>query len=193
MEPQQADHLPGDLLPRFIAPQQHNPVLRNAEILPATSRVQLEGQWEDVVPPAVRVHGAVQENQDTPQDRQYLNVANHHLVDYREIRDEHVVPYIYPNIGLAQDFRPDPPQDHQGNHRVGYAPRGIVPGPTQSAFPDPSTHYPHALGQPVVENLRRLASRYVHHPDSKVDMVQMEPGTAGRYKVVIVLEMSDFL
>ena len=29
------------------------------------------------------------------------------------------------------------------------------------------------------------------YPDSKVDMVRMEPGTAGRYKGVIVLEMSD--
>ena len=84
-------------------------------------------------------------------------------------------------------------QDNQGNHRLGYAPRGIVPGPAQTAFPDPSTHQQHGLGQPVVENLRRLASRYVHHPDSKVDMVRMEPGTAGRYKVVIVLEMTDFL
>jgi len=76
---------------------------------------------------------------------------------------------------------------------LGYAPRGIVPGPTQTAFPNPSTHQPHALDQPAVENLRRLASRYVHHPDSKVDMVRMEPGTAGRYKVVIELDMTDLL
>jgi len=75
----------------------------------------------------------------------------------------------------------------------GVCPRGIVSGPTQTAFPDPSTHRPHALGQPAVENLRRLASRRVHHPDSQVDMVRMEPGTAGRYKVVIELETTDFL
>jgi len=49
------------------------------------------------------------------------------------------------------------------------------------------------LGQPAAENLRRLASRYVHHPDSQVDMVRMEPGSAGRYKVVIALEISDIL
>jgi len=29
--------------------------------------------------------------------------------------------------------------------------------------------------------------------DSQVDVVQMEPGTGGRYKVVIVLEVTDFL
>jgi hypothetical protein len=32
MEPSQANHHPGDLLPRFIAPQQHNPVLPNAAV-----------------------------------------------------------------------------------------------------------------------------------------------------------------
>jgi len=32
MEPQQADHLPGEVLPRFIAPQQHNPVPHNAAV-----------------------------------------------------------------------------------------------------------------------------------------------------------------
>jgi len=32
MDPQQADHLPGGLLPRFIAPQQHNPILCNAAV-----------------------------------------------------------------------------------------------------------------------------------------------------------------
>ena len=84
-----------------------------------------------------------------------------------------------------------PPQGHQGDYRLGYHPRGIIPDPTQTTHPDPSTHQPHAPGQPVVEDLRRLASRYVRHPGSKVDMVRMEPGTAGRYKVVIVLEMSD--
>jgi len=47
--------------------------------------------------------------------------------------------------------------------------------------------------QAAAENLRRLASRCVHHPDSQVDVVRMEPGTGGRYKVVIVLEMTDFL
>ena len=32
MEPQQVDHLPGDLHPSFIAPQQHNPVRHNAAV-----------------------------------------------------------------------------------------------------------------------------------------------------------------
>ena len=53
---------------------------------------------------------------------------------------------------------------------------------------------PFALpSQSTTVNLRRLAGRYLNHPDSQVDMVRMEPGSAGRYKVVIVLEMADFL
>ena len=76
----------------------------------------------------------------------------------------------------------------------GHVPRDIVPDPTQAAFPGPSSgHRAPTLGQPVPQNLRRLASRYVHHPDSHVEMVRMEPSSIGRYKVVIVLEMADFL
>jgi len=35
MGQQQANHLPGDMLPRFIAPQQHNPIFCNAAVSPA--------------------------------------------------------------------------------------------------------------------------------------------------------------
>jgi hypothetical protein len=83
-------------------------------------------------------------------------------------------------------------QEQQANDIFGYAPQDDVPGTIQAAFPDPSVHHASA-GQPAAENLRRLASRYVHHPDSRVDIVRMEAATTGRYKVVIVLEMADFL
>jgi hypothetical protein len=86
-------------------------------------------------------------------------------------------------------------QEYQGNNNLGYAPQVIVPpvlDPIQAAFPNLPPHQA-AAGQPAAENLRRLAIRYVHHPDSQVDMVRMEAGTAGRYKVVIVLEIVDFL
>ena len=84
-------------------------------------------------------------------------------------------------------------QENQGNDRVGRAPQSIVPGSTQATLPGPSAHRGPVLSQAAAENLRRLASRCVHHPDSQVDVVRMEPGTAGRYKVVMILEMTDFL
>lgn len=83
----------------------------------------------------------------------------------------------------------------QQNNNSGHGPRGAVldPASYQAAFPRPSTHQTPVLGQPAVENLRRLASRCINHPDSRIDVVRVEPGTAGRYKLVIVLESSDFL
>ena len=86
-------------------------------------------------------------------------------------------------------------QENQGSGPFCNALQGdqVVPDPTRAALPEPSAHQAPALGQSKAENLRRLASRYLNHPDSQIDMVRMEPGSAGRYKVVIVLEMADFL
>jgi len=84
-------------------------------------------------------------------------------------------------------------QDNQGNDPFGSAPQGVVEveGPTQAAFPGPLANQNPSLCRPAAENLRQLASRYVLHPDSQIDMVRMEPGSASRYKVVIVLEMAE--
>ena len=60
------------------------------------------------------------------------------------------------------------------------------PGLIQAAFP-PRIPTPN----PAAENLRRLAIRYLQHPDAQVGMVNMEAGAAGRFKVVIVLESHD--
>ena len=87
------------------------------------------------------------------------------------------------------------PQENQGSDPFGNALQGVqvVPDPTRAALPDSSVHRAPALGQSTADNLRRLASRYLNHPDSQIDVVRMEPGSAGRYRVVIVLEMADFL
>jgi len=103
------------------------------------------------------------------------------------------VPCTYSNVGLQSGPLDRSLQEYQGNDRVGYAPQGVVPGPTQATLPGPWAHRAPVLTQPAAENLRRLASRCVHHPDSQVDVVRMEPCTSGRYKVVIALEMADLL
>ena len=79
----------------------------------------------------------------------------------------------------------------QGNEGNGYGPQGVVRDPIQVPLFNPLVQQ--GLAQPAAENLRRLASRYVHHPDSQVGMVRVEAGPAGRYKVVIVLEIADIL
>jgi len=102
-----------------------------------------------------------------------------------------------PNEGFAQ--RPGEHEqvifpENQPNGVLDYAPSGVEPGLNQTAFPDAPAHPgPPAPDQPAGENLRRLASRYVRDPASRVHMLRMEPGfTAGRYRVVIVLDMADF-
>ena len=41
------------------------------------------------------------------------------------------------------------------------------------------------------ETVRRLASRYVHHPDVQVGVVSVEALATGRFKVVIIFESDD--
>jgi hypothetical protein len=86
-------------------------------------------------------------------------------------------------------------QEIQGyNHfQVDYAPQLPVPGPARAELPDLWAYDAPVRDYPPLDNLRRLARRYLDHPDLQVDMVHMEPGHAGRFKVVITLDTADFL
>ena len=59
-------------------------------------------------------------------------------------------------------------------------------GPVQAPFPQQSVHRIPTPNQGGAENLRRLASRYLHHPDAQIDVVRVEAGATGRFKVVIM-------
>lgn len=74
-----------------------------------------------------------------------------------------------------------------------YARQRVIPRPVQAAVPYIPAHPVPARGLSASENLRRLANHYVQHPGSRVNSVSMERGTAGRYKVTIVLEVTDIL
>jgi hypothetical protein len=89
-------------------------------------------------------------------------------------------------------------QEIQGHNRpqVDYAPgpQLLVPGPSRAELPDPWASYDAPVRDyPLADNLRRLSRRYLDHPDALVDMVRIEPGHAGRFKVVITLETANFL
>ncbi len=45
----------------------------------------------------------------------------------------------------------------------------------------------------VPERLRHLAVRYVNNPESLVNGVHLESGPAGRFQVVITVEIGDIL
>ncbi|KAI9512748.1 hypothetical protein F5148DRAFT_1145923 [Russula earlei] len=177
-EPHRANHFSGEpILPRTIPRQQDNRVFHGAAILPAGGGRQFEGQleWEDV--PLLVMDGTM--HGTLPDPYHTTNLANH-----------------VPHVGLAQGILA-PEQVHfpenEGNGHFNYAPQGTEPEHAQAGLPDGLAHQAPAFGQPTRENLRRLASRYVHHPGSQVDMVQMEPGFMGRYRVVIILDMADLL
>ena len=84
-------------------------------------------------------------------------------------------------------------QEIREHDRLDYAPQHVAPGPAQPAFHPPFVHRAPTPDQLREDNLRRLARRFLYHPDSRVNMVWMEPGAAGRFEVVIVLEASDVL
>jgi hypothetical protein len=81
----------------------------------------------------------------------------------------------------------------QENHVHGYTSQRSAPGRAQAAFPDQFAHGIPASGQPVTGNLRQLAIRYLYQPNSRVEMICLEPGVTGPCKVVIILEMVDVL
>jgi hypothetical protein len=65
-----------------------------------------------------------------------------------------------------------------------------APDPPQAAFLYPFVHRIPTPNQGA-ENLRRLASRYLHHPDAQVGVVSMEVGATGRIQVMILLKLYD--
>ncbi|KAI9464772.1 hypothetical protein F5148DRAFT_1376885 [Russula earlei] len=121
-----------------------------------------------------------------------MNVADYGTVNYPPLPGDRAVPYVGLAQGILAPEQVKFPED-EGNDHFNYAPQGIEPGRTQAGLPDGLAHQAPAFDQPTREHLRRLAGSYVHHPGSQVDMVQMEPGFAGRYRVVIILDMTDLL
>jgi len=173
----QINHLIRDAFPPTppILHQQYY-TLQDAGVLPGAANDQLEGHGEALPQP---VRGAVAS--DRLYDPYHVDVAHHGMVDYYPLPIyEHPV---FPDEGIAQGIpaqgRPNAPENQRHDPFVGHVPQPVP------QFPAP--------GQPAAENLRRLAIRYLHRPDSQVDLVAMEPGVAGHCKVVIILELADIL
>ncbi|KAI0306188.1 hypothetical protein B0F90DRAFT_1923814 [Multifurca ochricompacta] len=97
---------------------------------------------------------------------------------YPPVLNNAMPPYIYHNVKATQGI-PAQAQavtpEFQGDGGFGYAPQYIAPVPT-GVFPNEWPHQAPVPSEPAAELLRQLASRYLHHPDSLVDMVRMEPG-----------------
>ncbi|KAH9995107.1 hypothetical protein BJV77DRAFT_961199 [Russula vinacea] len=166
---------------------------QHAWVPPAPANGQLEGDLEDTIPPPVSgVAGP-----GRVQHLHHFGMACHGVVDYPPQPIIGNTAYAFPDVGHAQDIPALGPAT-QFNTSVnpernpfGYVPQHNAPDPVQSAFPH--SHWVLTPNQAGAENLRRLASRYLHHPDAQVAMVSMEAGAAGRYKIVITIGLHDVL
>jgi hypothetical protein len=56
---------------------------------------------------------------------------------------------------------------------------------------DEGLHQVPIINEPAREILRRMANRYLNDPDSQVNMIHIEQGTAGGIRVEITLELAD--
>ncbi|KAI9464776.1 hypothetical protein F5148DRAFT_174052 [Russula earlei] len=186
-DPTPANHFSGhpNFLPR-IPPRRDSHRLHDAATRPSSGHIQLDGQWEGV-PMAIGSAAA----QGTMRDPHHTNMTHNGMPEYLPVPVDPVVPHVYANVGLARGVREHEQAsfpDNQGNDPFHFARQGNDPRP---GFPDALDHQAPAFGQPARENLRWFASRCVHHPSSQVDMIQMEPGFVGRYRVVIILDMGE--
>jgi len=126
-------------------------------------------------------------------DSLHVDVAYHGLVDYHPppLHDP-TVQYVFPNVqGIHAQ-----PESSVLNHqyaRFGYVP--LAPGPASAAIPDAFAYGMPAPtpGQATAGNLRRLASRLLHNPNTRVNMVNIEPRAAGHCNVVVILKVIDVL
>jgi hypothetical protein len=154
------------------------------QVPPTPANGQPEGHREDISPPVRGIAG--------PQDPHHFDVAYQGVVDY------HPQPLnpacIFPDVGVGQGVpaqaQPNAPVNLERNP-LGYVPQHNAPDPAQAAFPHPFVHRIPTPNQGGPEHLRRLASRYLHHPDAQVGMVSMEVGATGRIQVMIILESYD--
>ncbi|KAF8462235.1 hypothetical protein DFH94DRAFT_699820 [Russula ochroleuca] len=187
---QQANNFPVDSVDAFFIPYQPNHAQQNAWIPPAVNG-QPEIHREDIPPP---VRGA---RPGRMQDPHHFDVAYQGVVDYHPQPLLGNPPYVFPDVGPASpaqgipaQAQPNDPVDIERNP-YDYVPQHNAPGRVQAAFPHPLVHRIPTPNQAGAENLRRLAGRYLHHPEAQVGMVSVEAGAAGRFKVVIILESHD--
>ncbi|KAI0249233.1 hypothetical protein BJV78DRAFT_714937 [Lactifluus subvellereus] len=140
---------------RFSRSQLQDNVQQNVTVLPAADHGQ--GHWGDIPPPAGNVA-----TQGGPQDPHPNNVAHYGYYPLPQPGGP-VLPYMCHNVRVAQDF---PAQPELVVPELGYAAQHVAPGPAQAAFPGPSVQRVPAPDQLAAKNLRRLANRFLNHPDT---------------------------
>ncbi|KAH9015751.1 hypothetical protein EDB83DRAFT_2528944 [Lactarius deliciosus] len=91
--------------------------------------------------------------------------------------------YIKP-IKLAQEAE----ENHNG--LFGYDAQFPAADPPET-FPGVWQHPAPLVNMPPANGLRNLAGRYLNNPDTRINMVWIEPSLKGRFKVWIALKSAD--
>jgi len=191
---QQANYFPRGMSPHVIPPQP-----QNLEILPAplSNDMQLEGRLNIDIPQPVGDVAA----EGRLHDAHHIDVAYRDVVGYHPPRlHDPTVQYTFPDIGHDHGINPQAQAqfnalENQGHGPFSYAqvPQRAAHDPDLAAFHDPIVHQIPTPSQPLAaaEDLRQLASRYLNHPDSRVNGFNMELEATGFYDVVIKFRMPN--
>ncbi|KAH9018661.1 hypothetical protein EDB84DRAFT_1518741 [Lactarius hengduanensis] len=191
---QQADHLPANAFPLPPLHQAHGHVQPRVVNPHIAGDDQQDINRQEGVPQPL---GNVVE-QDEMQYPRHIGAPNYNPAHYYPPPPPYPEdPYvrIHRDVGVAQGFLAeahDLPPAVQENHdgRFGYGaqfPAADPPGAFHNVWPDPA---PPAHMLPV-NGLRNLLGRYLNNPDTLINVVWIEPGPGGRFKVWIALEMAD--
>ncbi len=91
--------------------------------------------------------------------------------------------YVQPNYPV-QEVQ----ENHDGHYGYGAQfPAADPPEAFHHVWPNPVP----LADMPPVNGLRNLVGRYLNNPDTRINMVWIEPGPGGRFQVWIALELAD--
>ncbi|KAI9436619.1 hypothetical protein H4582DRAFT_1962146 [Lactarius indigo] len=195
--PQQADNLSANTFSRPPLHQPHGHVAQNAASIPHPAGDRQQRAHQEGVPLPVEnvaIQGLMQDPHHPPP---HYYVAEHHQGQ----PDYPVVPHMdMPQDGRAaqgvlahpQVFAPEVQEDHNGI--FDYAPAYPAAGPPQYFHgPDAFPYQAPLPNVPPADGLRILADHFINSPGTRVNMLRIESGPAGRFEVCIVLETVDDL
>ncbi|KAH9036029.1 hypothetical protein EDB83DRAFT_2415390 [Lactarius deliciosus] len=133
-----------------------------------------------------------------------IDVPDYNMVHYHPPPSPYPeVPYAYihRDVGVAEAIPAQAlpfalNQEVQGNYdrpfQVGYGAQLRAADPPE-AFPGVWPHPAPPANMPLADGLRNLASHYLNNPDTRVNVLQIEPGPGGRFEVWIALDLADIV
>ncbi|KAH9059877.1 hypothetical protein EDB87DRAFT_1684151 [Lactarius vividus] len=198
--PSQANHLSGNSFPPPLRqPNAHVQQYVADHYVPVADDDQQVIHREGIPQPTGDVHVAMHGQMQYPHhvDALHYNAAQYHPPPGPPPYPEVPYMHMHRNVGAAQDvplhahaFAPVP--EVQVNHA------GLFGYGAQFHAADPPETFPVVWPQPAPladitppNGLRNLAGHYLHNPDTHVNMVWIEPGPGGGFKVWIALELPN--